>query len=168
MAEQKSSGMIINSFPVPNMVVDEIMRYLKPAEIVILFYLCRRTFGFHRDRERISLTQFEKGKFSKDGKRLDFGVSLSRPAIKKALKSLTGLGLIKCTKPAVQNPISQRKGAEYAVQTNDEKIDWPDLIMRLEGRKEADKKRMEHLHIQENQYEDIENEDEKYFFEEDF
>lgn len=162
------SKFIPNTTPVPNILMDEIWQYLKPAEKDVLLYLCRRTYGFHRDRERISITQFTDGKFSRDGKRLDHGSATGRATTIAALKSLTELGLITQTKPAVRFPPSQRRAAEWAVTTSEETVNWPDLITRKEAKSEADYKRMAHRISAKSEQEEIESEDQEYYFEDDF
>lgn len=77
----------------PNVFFDEIMADLGYAETKCLLYIFRRTFGFHKQSDRISLTQFEKGI-----KNLDKGTGLKRPNIVKALKKLTEKGIIKVNK----------------------------------------------------------------------
>ena len=56
-----SKLLIPNSFQTPNIIVDEILPYLKGTEFKVLMYLIRKTFGWQKYEDRISLTQFEKG-----------------------------------------------------------------------------------------------------------
>ena len=77
----------------PNVFYDEIMSDLGYAELKCILYIFRRTFGFHKQSDKISLTQFEKGI---EG--LDKGTGLGRKAIVEALKSLEQKGYIKKNK----------------------------------------------------------------------
>jgi len=82
----------------PNVFYDEIMADLGYAEIKCMLYIFRRTFGFHKQSDKISLTQFETGI-----ENLDRGTGLKRPNIIKALKSLTEKGLVKINKGKINS-----------------------------------------------------------------
>ena len=64
------------------------MYRLPDAELRVLLYICRRTYGFQREKDQISYTQFIEGITTKDGKKLDGGCGLSRPSVNKALVNL--------------------------------------------------------------------------------
>ncbi|GIW70343.1 MAG: hypothetical protein KatS3mg101_1090 [Patescibacteria group bacterium] len=91
--EQKTS-IIPNSTQIPNIITDIIIPQIPEAEARCLLYICRRTFGFHKEEDKISFSQFEKGIQDKNGKKLDFGAGISREAINKALKNLIEAGLL--------------------------------------------------------------------------
>ena len=84
--------LIPNSTQIPNIVLDLLVPKLPPAEARCILYISRRTFGFHRSKDRISLSQFIGGIISRDGKRLDYGTGLSRPSVVEALKNLFKAG----------------------------------------------------------------------------
>lgn len=67
------------------MILDHVMPHIPNAEARCLLYICRRTFGFRKEEDNISLTQFERGIKSSQGRQLDCGTGLSRPAINTAL-----------------------------------------------------------------------------------
>lgn len=78
-----------NTTPVPDVLFDELLSILSGTELKVLLYIIRRTRGFKKDSDAISLNQFQHGIVTKDGKRLDSGCGVSdRTAIVKALKSL--------------------------------------------------------------------------------
>lgn len=87
-----------NTTPVPDILFDEIMSELSGSELKVLLYIIRRTKGFKKDTDAISLTQFEKGIIKGDGTVLDKGCGLNRETICKALKSLEEKGYIKSEK----------------------------------------------------------------------
>ena len=87
--------LIPNATLVPNVILDFIYPQLPEAEGKCLMYICRRTYGFHKERDRISLSQFVDGIKSYEGVWLDCGAGVSRPATVAALKNLAGAGLIK-------------------------------------------------------------------------
>lgn len=49
-----------NSFQIPNVLVDKLLRELAPREVVCLLVIIRQTRGWHRERDRISVTQFKR------------------------------------------------------------------------------------------------------------
>jgi phage replication O-like protein O len=46
-----------NFTPIPNVILDEIMRKLSPGATKVLFTICRFTYGYGRQSDRISLSQ---------------------------------------------------------------------------------------------------------------
>jgi hypothetical protein len=85
-----------NTTPVPDLFFDEIMTNLKEAELRVMLYIFRRTFGFKRKADDISFNQFLHGiTRKKDSSRQDHGCGIkNRTALSKALKSLEQMGLI--------------------------------------------------------------------------
>lgn len=95
--------LIPNSTQFPNIILDFLLPKLPEAETKCLLYICRRTFGFHRDEDRISFTQFIYGIKSREGKILDSGTGLSRTSVNSALKSLSHSGAILINKSSKGN-----------------------------------------------------------------
>src|SRR5258708_75327 len=76
-------GLLIpNSTQIPNFLLDQIMPMVEPAEWKVLSFICRKTFGWQKFEDRISLTQFEQA------------TGLSRPWLVKILARLTKSGLL--------------------------------------------------------------------------
>lgn len=73
---------------VPDELFDELLPDLTGAEVKVLLYICRRTFGFKKDSDRISLNQIAVGIMTKDGRILDRGTGLSKRHVQRALKNL--------------------------------------------------------------------------------
>ena len=70
-----------------NKVLEELVKMpLLGAELAICLFIIRRTYGFHKTEDEISLTQFEEG------------VNRSRPTITKALTNLKLLNIIRLVK----------------------------------------------------------------------
>ncbi len=78
----------------PNAVVDVLLPHLTDPELRVLLYIVRRTFGFQRDNDTISLRQMTDGLTTRDGRRLDSGTGLKRSAVAKALQGLQQKGII--------------------------------------------------------------------------
>ena len=83
-----------NSTQVPNIILDKLMYRLPDAEFRVMIYICRRTYGFQREKDQISYSQFIDGIVKRDGTRLDGGCGLSRPSVSKALNTLIELKLV--------------------------------------------------------------------------
>ncbi|WP_109067510.1 replication protein [Acinetobacter baumannii] len=88
--------LIPNSFQMPNAFVDEVMVKLNDPAVKIYLVIVRKTRGWHKEFDSISLSQFER--FT--GK--------SRPTVVKSLNELTKAGLIK-------KVASSRNGEAYAL-----------------------------------------------------
>ena len=69
--------------PIANEILEAIVKAcLLGSEYQVLFYIIRKTYGYHKKEDRISLTQFEKG------------TGLSRPTVVKTLKNLMARNMI--------------------------------------------------------------------------
>jgi len=53
--------LIPNSFQTPNEIVDVMLPDLKGGELKVLMLLVRKTLGWHKDKDQVSITQFMKG-----------------------------------------------------------------------------------------------------------
>jgi len=84
-----------NTTPLPNCIVDDYLPFFTGAELKVILYLVRRTLGFHKTRDAISLNQICNGIVRKDGRRLDRGTGLHKSTACDALNALTGWGMIK-------------------------------------------------------------------------
>jgi phage replication O-like protein O len=77
-----------NTTQIPNEVFDALMPHLSGGELKVLLYICRRTFGFRKDKDSISLTQIAHGITTKAGRVLDQGTGLSKRQVQRALRVL--------------------------------------------------------------------------------
>lgn len=93
---KKFEGFEVPSFtPTPDVFFDQIMTEIKTlCETRIMLYIIRRTYGFGKQSDGISLGQFERGITTSDGRVLDKGVGFTRSVICKALNSLLHDGYI--------------------------------------------------------------------------
>ena len=83
-----------NYTQVPDQLFDELLPELSGSELKVLLYIIRRTFGFKRDADAISLSQMLNGIVKRDGTRLDHGAGLTKKPLLKALRSLEERGII--------------------------------------------------------------------------
>jgi phage replication O-like protein O len=87
-----------NTTQLPNDVIDSLMPSLSGGELKVLLYICRRTFGFRKDSDRISLAQIAHGITTKTGKVLDHGTGLCKRHVINALKALEKKNIIIITR----------------------------------------------------------------------
>lgn len=133
------NGHIPNSYQTPNIVVDQLMQYLLPEEVVVLTYAIRHILGWRErlaDRRAfISLAMFENGFTTKEGA-VYGGCGLSRPKIAAALKSLCEHGIMAKIGGATQ------EGQEWALRLDEPAIDWESLKARSAARAARNQKRV--------------------------
>ena len=114
--DDKKISIIPNSTQIPNILTDGLLPRLSEAEMKCLLYICRRTFGFHRDEDRISLSQFVDGQkagpekkyacpvYERNGEKyLDFGAGLSRQSAVIGLRNLEQAEAIQVRRTSVGN-----------------------------------------------------------------
>jgi hypothetical protein len=94
--------------PVPDEVFDVLAPQLTEAELRVLLYIIRRTFGFKKQKDPISLTQLVEGIKTKDGNVLDRGTGMSRRGVMKGCQGLVKKGVI-----TVEKRLSEQ--GDYAV-----------------------------------------------------
>ncbi len=83
-----------NFTQVPDELFDVLMPQLSDAELRVLLYIVRRTFGFKRDRDAISLSQMVSGITTREGLVLDRGTGLSKATVARGLAGLREKGVI--------------------------------------------------------------------------
>lgn len=84
----------LNSTPIPDEFFDILAVQLSEAELRVLLYIMRRTFGFKKKGDAISLSQLTGGIRKRDGSVLDYGTGLSKPSVLKAVSGLQTKGII--------------------------------------------------------------------------
>jgi hypothetical protein len=87
-------ALIPNSTQIPDLILDFWLSELSGAELKVVFYIARRTFGFGKQSDNISLTQLCSGITKRDGTILDTGTGLSRSSVARAVKTLEEQGII--------------------------------------------------------------------------
>lgn len=88
---------------VPNELFDELMDRVSDIELRVLLYIIRRTFGFQKNADTISLTQMVIGIKTRDGEVLDRGTGLSRPSVIKAVRGLEGKQILVADRSQAEN-----------------------------------------------------------------
>src|SRR5689334_16004667 len=80
--------------PVPDELFDVLLPDLSNVELRVLLYIIRRTFGFKRQSDTISLKQMVEGITTQDGRQLDRGAGLSKASAAVAVKGLVQKGIV--------------------------------------------------------------------------
>lgn len=108
MPDRKQRIPLPNFTAVPNVLIDEVLPQISPAEAKVLLYLCRATFGYQRlwtDSRFTSLTQIAAA------------TGLHRNGVIQALKGLHSWGVVAWR-------VDQRTGAKsYSLRIEDEGAD---------------------------------------------
>lgn len=87
-----------NTTPVPDEVFDVLAPRLSEAELRVLLYILRRTFGFKKRADAISLQQLVKGIRTRSGVVLDEGTGMSKRGVLLGLRGLVKKGVIEVRK----------------------------------------------------------------------
>lgn len=87
-ASQFAGFTLSTTTPIPDQLIDELLSVLSGAELKVALYICRRTLGFQKMSDNISLRQLMEGIVKKNGERLDYGTGLSKPTLLKVLRDL--------------------------------------------------------------------------------
>jgi hypothetical protein len=93
--------------PVPDEVFDVLMPQLSGAELKVLLYICRRTFGFKKDSDSISLHQIAHGIITRDGRVLDSGTGLCKRHVQRALKVLEKKNIIQVARKVDETGLNE-------------------------------------------------------------
>lgn len=92
-----------NGTIVPDDVFDVLAPRLSEAELRVLLYIIRRTFGFGKNADAISLRQLTDGIVARDGRILDYGTGMSRKGVIGGIKGLLDKGIITVRKAVAQD-----------------------------------------------------------------
>jgi hypothetical protein len=79
---------------IPDELLDHHLAHLTGAEVKVLLYIARRTFGWKKDCDAISFNQMLTGIRRRDGTKSDEGAGVSRSTLVVALDGLEQKGLI--------------------------------------------------------------------------
>ena len=83
---------------VPDDLFDLLAPRLTEAELRVVLYIIRRTFGFGKNSDAISLKQLTEGITTRDGRILDNGTGMSRKGVIAGIKGLLDKGIINVEK----------------------------------------------------------------------
>ena len=104
--------------PVPDELFDVIMARLSGAELKVLLYIFRHTFGYKKAIDAISFEQLVSGIVTAGGNRVDWGTGLSKDSVARALRGLTEKHLVIVEKRRKEGRQAvSRYGARFAEGT---------------------------------------------------
>jgi len=84
-----------NTTQTPDLIFDLLIAKLTGAELKVLLYIVRRTYGFGKPQgDQVSIDQICNGIVKKNGERLDYGTRLSRRQAQRAIKVLEDLNCL--------------------------------------------------------------------------
>jgi hypothetical protein len=85
-----------NYTPTPDQLFDELLapNLLSESELRVLLYIMRRTFGFKKNSDAISISQITDGIVKENGERLDWGAGVSKASAVRGIKGLEAKGII--------------------------------------------------------------------------
>lgn len=78
----------------PHQLVDVLHLFSSLAELKIVLYILRHTWGFQDDSKRITLDEFEHGRKCADGTRMDKGIGMTKPSIINGIKRAVKHGFV--------------------------------------------------------------------------
>jgi phage replication O-like protein O len=111
-----------NTTQIPNEVFDTLMSQLSGGELKVLLYICRRTFGFRKDSDSISLTQIAHGITTKAGRILDQGTGLSKRHAINALKALEKRNIITVTRKVDETGLNEVNTYSLNIRASDNEV----------------------------------------------
>ncbi len=79
---------------IPDQLLDDQLHLLTHAELKVLLYIMRHTFGYKRDGDHLSARQIAEGLVRRDGTRVDHGTGCEIATVRRTVKRLEELGLI--------------------------------------------------------------------------
>src|SRR4051794_29911618 len=96
----------------PDIVFDVLAPNLKEAELRVLLYIIRRTYGFKKDSDNISISQMVNGITKSDGEVLDYGTGMGKAAVVRGASGLVEKGVV-----VAQRNQSSERGYEATTYT---------------------------------------------------
>src|SRR3972149_938975 len=103
MSESKFNGFIPpvqNWSKLPHQLIDALFIIETEAELKVILYILRHTWGYHDEEKKITIDEFCNGRKRRDGSRLDKGTGLSSNAVKDGIKRAIKHGFIEVDEDA--------------------------------------------------------------------
>ena len=83
-----------NFTQIPNLFLDFLFQDLTEGELRCLLYICRRTYGFGKKSDKISISQLMGGIESEEGEKYDRGTGMSNRGVVISTQGLIDKGII--------------------------------------------------------------------------
>lgn len=84
---------------VPNELFAAFPEFTSMSELMVVLYVLRHTWGFQdfEEGKRISVDEFMHGRKRRDGSRLDDGIGMSAPAVRRGIRAAVEHGFLEVT-----------------------------------------------------------------------
>lgn len=122
---------------IPNFYLQALMPYLTDPEYKCLMYIARHTYGWHKEEDQISLSQFKEGFTNQEGNKYDYGTGLCLSAIEKALLELQYAKLI----IKVESGKSYKIPTKWKLQQDLSAVDYDYLNYKYDLKKKTNRNR---------------------------
>lgn len=83
-----------NYSKLPHQLIDALPLFSSKAELAVVLYILRHTWGYHDSEKKITLDEFEYGRKDRNGQRMDSGVGMSRHSVITGLRDAETHGFI--------------------------------------------------------------------------
>ena len=107
-ADSNHRLLLPNTTQVPNVILDRWLAFLSGSATKVVLYVARRTYGFGRTTDRISINQMVDGITKRDGSRLDYGTGLGRSTVISTVNKLVREGIL------IKHPSKSLDGSDQA------------------------------------------------------
>ena len=94
MAFQGFDGPKQNWSRLPNQLIDEMPNITSLAEMKVILYILRHTWGYGDESKRITIDEFVNGRKRKDGTRIDSGCGIAENSVRSGLRKAEEHGYI--------------------------------------------------------------------------
>lgn len=105
------------------------------AELKVILYTLRHTWGYHEEWKRITIDEFCEGRKKKDGKRIDGGTGMSRNAVKDGIQRAIDHGFMRVETDASD---AARIKKTYSLNIRGSEVDPPEGQKLTPGVPEVD------------------------------
>ena len=124
-----------NSYQTPNLYTDRLMHFLTGDEWKTLHYAMRRTFGWNKTHDRISVSQFRNGngRLDENGEPMECGTGLSQAAQIEAIRELMRFGIL--IEAAPNN--ARKEGRLWTLQLDESQVRFDLLRERHEAQQDT-------------------------------
>lgn len=108
-SDEQGGVIIPNSTQVPNEILDVWLKDLTGAELKVLLYIIRKTFGYSKENggDKIPLSQIMSGTKRSDGTYVDNGTGLAKSTALAAIRALEGAGLIQVIRERINKDTNE-------------------------------------------------------------
>lgn len=124
----------------PHELINHLHLMTSEAEVKVVLYTLRHTWGFGDDQKRITIDEFCRGRKRKDGSRFDNGTGLSENAIRAGIENAVKHGFIEVSEDATDKARIKRYYQLATPDTSELEVQslnpWPSEVEPLDSTSE--------------------------------